>query len=219
MKFFKPIVLIITLLTAGFVGCKEDTNNEIKPVQTIVIAGQYDSTFIYHEFVPPLEMNVVWDSIRLYGSAVDSIDLDAIGSFELFFDLAILNYDSIHLLNGLSQIFPHFRMKSRNGIYLTMERETYGVGLGQTAFADYVKMFSIGDSITIQNLWFYDEARSLPLWQTNHDGGLTPPFGDWYNIHDTRFIGILLKYNQIGWIKIDATINDNPKIVSFAYQK
>ena len=212
--------LLIPLFTLFILfSCKKEVpeiiEDEPKITATTVFAGVSDSTFYFFEFINPVEINITWDNLNLYGFGKDSIDINNDGNFDLTFELSILNEDSLHLLTGMPSPFPYLRLD--NNIDIALYSESFYIGLGQTATATFADAIDYGSRIdSIQN-WEINPHSYIRMWNENPNNGMTPPFGKWYYINTVKYLGIRLN-NKYGWIEIDATNQKNPLITKFAIQ-
>ncbi len=205
------ILFIITILS-----CKKDPllSNDIN--ETPVYAGIYDTSFNYHEFSPSIAISVTWDSLNLYGYGKDSIDIDLNGSYDIIIDVSFLNYDSIHLLNGSPNPYPHYGLKLRNGMKVAIYEEFYPIGMG--AFGSFVWIDTLQYGKRIDQISEWNEYECIEMWMKD-----LPPValsnGCWYYAESTKYIGIRKDNNKFGWIEIDATDYENLIFVRYAIKK
>lgn len=214
----KNIFFCFLSLILALSSCKKDDDNP--PVNTTIIqAGVYDSAFIYHAFSPALKISINWDSLNLYGFGTDSTDLDTDGNFDLVIDLSVLNYDSIHLLQGLPNPFPNCRLVPKNGWEIAIYHETYYIGLGQTAVADFTDTLSYGERIDQIPSWYGETQTGIKMWGENPGGAGTPSCGGWYYAEGIKYIGLKRADGKYGWIEIDSSDPYHPVFLSYAVQE
>lgn len=213
----KPLIHFALLL--GFIicftaSCKKDNTQSRKKVY----AGVYDDDFIFKEFFPPLQVNFKWDSLNLYSYGSDSIDFDRDGQFDLIIQASLLNNDSLHLITGYPDPFPHYLLLLRNDLQIAFYWENYYFTPGQTAAQIFVDTLSYNIRIdNISNLEVHPFKTQL-MWEENQGGEFTPSYGGWYNAKNTKYLGIKLN-DRFGWIEVDNTDNFHPKFVSYAIVK
>jgi hypothetical protein len=225
MKNPAQFIIYFILIGLLFTACKKE--KDLVPEQDVdatsssssvgIFAGVYDTSFTYTQLQPAMEIIVTWDNQNLYGLGSDSLDIDADGNYDLIMNLSLLNMDSVHLLSGFPSPFPYCVIRTNNGLEVNMETEIYPIGLGQEASADFVADMALNESINQSSDWLYPSTSGAVIWAENPGTVGVPPYGDWYYINATRYIGIQLN-NKFGWIEVDATDAKNPKIVSYAIQ-
>ena len=207
------VFIAIFLLSISFLStsCRKEKTHPLKEVY----AGVYDDDFIYRELKPPLEINFVMDSLNLYGFGTDSIDFDMDGQFDILISASILNKDSLHLITGMPNPFPHYRLDLRNDLQIAFYWETYYVGLGQTASVDFADTLSYQQRIDQITNWEITPFNSQTMWSENPAGGLEPSFGGWYYAKNTKYLGLKLN-DRYGWIEVDNTDNFHPRFLRYA---
>jgi len=216
--------LLITFLFVLSISCKKDeisSNNSTTTDSTdYTRAGIYDSNYIHTAFSPAFKINITWDSLNLYGYGQDSIDLNSDGVYDLIFKLSLLNYDSIHLLNGgMPNPFPYCDLKTKNGFEIAMYTESYPIGLGQYGSKDFVDTLSYNKLINTISNWKSGENSDLVIWGENPGTTGCPSFGGWHYVQDIKYIGLRKDGNKYGWIEADFTDTYNPLFISFALKK
>lgn len=214
MKLSIYIAVLLGFILCYSASCRKEKTHPLKEV----FAGVYDDDFIYRELKPPLEINFIWDSLNLYAFGTDSIDFDMDGMFDLLISASILNKDSLHLLNGMPNPFPHYRLEFRNDLQIAFYWESFYVGLGQTAKVDYADTLSYQERIDQITNWDITPFNSQTMWSENPAGGLEPSFGGWYYAQNTKYFGIKLN-SRFGWVEIDNTDNYHPKFIRYAIVK
>lgn len=211
MKFIFPILFSVSLL---FVSCKKDGNSSPLFNNTIK-AGVITPVFMTGDtLTPSLELMINWDSQNLYGFGEDSLDFNQDGIIDFRFTCALLNQDSIHLLNGqMPNPFPYFRITGVNGTLVRLRTEEAPIGLGQTTTLYWADTVGYENQISEKNTW---GGTTLNMWQENPSPG-TMSFGPWYAVSGTRYIGFS-RIEKLGWLEIDATNHEQIKVLSVAYQ-
>jgi len=217
MKSFLSSFLLVALLLGLFLtsACKKESPND-NTVETIY-AGVYDESFIYHEYIPSQQIAVTWDSVNLYGVGYDSIDLDLDGKYDINFVLNVLNKDSMHLINGTPIPFPSLCMLGVNGLQFMVELEVVYIGLGATSKVRWIDTLNYEEPININSKWLEVTDCTIRLWGENPTTGLFS-FGGWYAVPARKFVGIRFNGNY-GWLEIDTSIPESPKLIRYAIQK
>lgn len=216
----KKVYQITYLVALGImiVSCNKDTvpniDESTAAKDTEVYAGVYDTTFTHHQFTSPVEIAISWDAQNLYSVGYDSLDIDSDGIYDLYFTLNLLNEDSLHLLNGMPDPFPSCSVSSLNGFEVAFYSESYLVGMGQYATADFADRLELNERIDLLSDWDTD----LKMWGENPGGAGTSPFGDWYSASSQNYLAIRLNNEKFGWVEVDAFNPKNPKFISFAIQ-
>lgn len=197
------------------VSCKKDPVSEPNDSpKSEVYAGVYDSSFSYHEFMPPHEISIVWDNKGLYGAGHDTLDLDSNGTPDLFIALYTLNQDSLHLITGMPNPYPSCVLHGENGLEIALYSESYATGLGQTATAIFADRLDFNERIDEISDW----KKVLKMWSENPGGAGMPPFGDWYNASAESYLAFRMDGNKFGWIEVDASDAQDPKFIRYAFQ-
>jgi hypothetical protein len=210
------------ILASSF-SCKKDEKiPDPIPVNTTVNvqAGICDSSFTYHVFSPALKIPINWDTLNLYGSGSDSIDLNSDGSFEITILLSLLNYDSIHLLNGnMPNPFPCCKLLLKNDFEIAKYTETFPIGLGQTGTADFADTLLYNENINHISGWSNGGSYGINMWGENPGGAGHPSFGGWYSSNSIMYLGLRINGNKYGWIEADLTDKYAPVFIRYAFQK
>jgi hypothetical protein len=210
----KNRVLFILIMIAVFSSCKK---KEV-PASTPIHSGEYNNSWLYTDNGPGIGLNMVWDANVLYGTAIDSFDLNNDGQMDIEFELHVINPDSAHLLVGPPNPFPNFRAKEKNGLMIARISHTEYLGLGQTVTNCFVNKFVAGQDITKETSW----GNNLALWQENPVGWYNGP---WSGVTQNYFL-VFKRIIQIGnasipkygWIELDCTNKANPKLIRWAMQ-
>ncbi|MCB9191347.1 MAG: hypothetical protein H6602_06765 [Flavobacteriales bacterium] len=212
-----PAVALAAIFTLLISACKKEESSS--DLNTPMHAGHYDSTSIYQSFQPPVSITIQWDSMNLYGSGLDSVDIDFNGVTDLMFSIDLFNFDSAQILgtsahpNPIPYPLPNCILTGTNNFEFCIYSETYGTGLGGTSQVSYVKKLTLGDRIDMENQWGTTEM----IWKHLPNSLFTPPASEWYNASNSDYIGLKLE-SRYGWIEIDASDLENLKIKSLAFQ-
>jgi hypothetical protein len=207
-------LFLLFVLTSFFMllSCSKDDI----PKKTL-LAGDTTAAAFNESYNPPLELELIWDEQNLYGTAIDSLDLNQDQLHDVFFRLIALNPDSIHLLNGeMPNPFPSLYIYGRDSLFETATiAETVYVGLGTTAQFYWVDTLNAGQIIDETLQWKPAQNWGEKLWSENPVSMLTK--GPWFEKNQAAFLAFRLR-GAMGWIKMDTYQTDNPKIMSFALQ-
>ena len=91
-----------------------------------IFAGRYDSSYIYHEYNPALELSMVWNEQISANVDIDSIDIDL-----------DTKYDNVIKL-APDASFPFCQVKLNNGFEVAICKESFPIGHGQSATATFI---------------------------------------------------------------------------------
>ncbi len=209
-KLVKSLAVVLSAVL--LISCSKDGIQKKS-----LIAGDTSEVAFNSVFNPPLELNLTWDEQNLYGNAVDSLDLNQDQLPDVFFRLAILNPDSLHLLNGeMPNPFPSLHIYGRDSLFETaIISETVYVGLGQTAQFHWVDTIQINQIIDESRNWKTANYWGEKLWSENPVSMLSN--GSWFKKSQPGFLAFRLA-GSMGWIKLDTQLPENPKIMAFALQ-
>ncbi len=210
MKITIYQLVFYSLLVLTVMSCKKEPTPEVKIAE--VYAGVHDASFHYYEFVSPDSISISWDAQNLYGVGSDSLDIDSNGAYDFFISLYIVNQDSLHLLTGVPNPIPSCVISTKNGLEVAYYIETYAIGLGQTASANFVDRLDYNERIDLISAWH----TNITMWC--EPPGSTLPNGDWYSATTESYMAIKMNGNKYGWIKLNAFDQENPKIISYAIQ-
>lgn len=205
--------LVLTLILV--VSCKKDKVEEpITPVNSIEV-GNYDNSYNHEVLSSPMILFPNWDAQNLYGYDQDSLDIDQDGSYDLTFRLAMLNPDSIHLLQGnYPNPFPNLSVTPNNSFEIAYTTENYYGGMGAVYAFHWAEFLMQNDAISENHDWW---NSFIHMWSENPLGG-SVSYGPWYSVSDTGYVAIK-QNNKLGWIKIDATVHDTVKVLEYAIQQ
>ena len=216
--FFISILLIILTTYACGKDKEPDINDSIQ-------VGFHDDTFIHHEYTPPLELVVVWDSLNLQAYGKKTIHIQTSnGIVDVVMSLNLLNQDSIHLIDSISpEPYPSLMLTWNADFDPIVEFEIIYIGQGHSAKVYSIRplnyIASIGNNSDFSSR--LSSTKKLRLWEIPPSGGgpsqgLT--YGPWYNLSSIKYIGFN-NNGKLGWIKIDNTNRKHPKIISYAIRK
>jgi hypothetical protein len=212
MRNFLHYLFIILLI---FSSCSKDE------IEKIVIAGIYDSDFIYHEFSPPLKVELKLDTIADNYFWNDSIDINQDGICELFIS------QRIHLPpesgSPSSEHFPYFRLTLKNGLQVAIKIEYYALGHGQVDEINWVDAVNYKTRINNNSDWSESNVTKS-MWMVPPIGAPgTLPYGTWYNLaNEDKYIGIRMEIGsryKYGWIKVKVISREDMQFLSFALEK
>jgi hypothetical protein len=101
-----------------------------------VMAGEYNTDFIFYQFPTPLAVELKYDSATNYYSGTDSIDINLDGNY----DLIIGQHLQIPHLNDnpTNQLYPYCRLTPKNGLELAVNIQKYPGGLGSYKIVEWV---------------------------------------------------------------------------------
>jgi len=185
-------------------------------VQNPVYAGKYDDTYNYIKFSPVKNIQIKWDSLNFYGFGSDSIDLDQDGIFDMIFELALINEDSLHLIDEFTFPLPYFAITPKNQLDLSCYYEYFYVGLNQTVKVEFLESLSYNDRIDTITNWLSSTDGKQLMWDTNPGFFIDPSFGKWYDAVGNYYLGIRIN-GKYGWIEIDNANRFDPLIKSYAF--
>jgi hypothetical protein len=205
---YYPLILLLF-----FNSCKKEDERKA------VTAGVYDSTFTYHEFLPPLKVTLQKDTLNNYSFGADSADIDMDGNFDLiinqrFPDKYISRFDT-------ENSYPFCSLMLKNGLEVATKRENYSQGQGYWNYINWVDSLHFETRIDNLSDWS-DTNTSRAMW-------LVAPTifwgsnGCWYNLTNSEmYIGIRMKIDvsyHYGWIKVNQISRENMLFISFAMEK
>jgi hypothetical protein len=217
MKFnpnnLRTLVLFSMTIMVLLVSCeKEDTRKA-------VYAGVYDGTFIYHEFVPPFKVTILWDSLNYYGDGKDSIDLNLDGNYDLIISFHLLNYEAYINQYVKNLTFPFYcTLIFKNGLEITTQTESLSVHNYTILSIAWVDTLKYSDRIDNISSWSTGGAQ---MWWVYPSYLLSA--GCWSNLSNSEmYIGMRMKNNsqyKYGWIKVNGISRENILFLSYALEK
>lgn len=210
MKYlFRCFFLFHILLNS----CKTDTN------QSPVFTGEYDSNFIFHEFDPPLSIELKFNSLTDYYKGADSIDINLDEKFDLFIEQQMpIPIDSISPTNSK---YPFFKLTPKNNLELAERYFVYPAGHGSIQKVTWIDTLSVQQRI--DNLQYWSKTTEFRLMWGIPPSTFGTSFGFWYDVTKPEmYVGIRMKIGsdyKFGWIKVDATSKENMRFISYAIEK
>lgn len=212
MKTLFQTLFIILII---FSSCsKDDTGNTIS-------AGIADSNFIYHEFAPPLKVNLLLDPISDNYFWKDSIDVNQDGVYDL-----VIN-QRIHLPKESGtpswEHFPYLQLILKTGIQVATKTESYPVGMGQYNETYWVAPLNY-ESLINNDLDWSGSDKIKSMWAVPPKGTpSTAPSGAWFYLkNEEKYIGIKMKIDsrfKFGWIKVNVNSAEDIQFLSYALEK
>jgi len=198
-----------------FSSCLKDDDNKI------VSAGIYDSDYIYHEFSPPLKVDLKLDTIKDDYFWNDSIDINQDGINELFISQRI----HIPAESGSPTFdhFPYLRLITKSDLQIARKIDYYAVGHGQVNEIDWVDTLNYKTQINDNNDWT-EGNDILSIWLVPPLGAPgTLPYGTWFNLtNEEKYVGIRMKIGKrykYGWIKLNVISRDDIQFICYAIEK
>jgi hypothetical protein len=188
-------IIITTSLFLIFFGCKKNTDN---PIQQSIIIGDYSTDNLTLTDIEPDTIFYGWEMEDSY-----YIDAD---------DNGINNYQ-LKIYNNWIQ--GGLVLANSSIIISSLLKDAYVL----LDSLDNPKIFHLNDTLRIDDKW---ESGDYILFKKTLDS-YEPPFdsysisGIWNNVNES-YIGIKLKENQMGWIKVDITPY-SIKIYEYAIEK
>jgi len=210
MKFqiYCPFLFLILLNSC----LKDDDQNPI-------FAGVYDSNFIYHEYNPPLSVQLMLDSITNYYSGTDSIDINLDGNYDVIISqhLQIPNLTN----SPTNQLYPYCRLTPKNRVEVAVNKQMYPAGFGTYETVNWID--SLYFKARIDEISGWAETSKFKYMWCIPPSSFVNYNGFWYNVIDPElYIGIRMKIDsdyKYGWIKVDATSRENMRFMSYAIEK
>lgn len=213
MKVYSLLILVVYL---ALYSCKKEEviYEDLNEIEEVAIhAGETDTTFFTYTFINPMSVDVVYDSMNLYGHGSADIDFDFNGSSDLIFSIDVINPDSIHLLNGsIPNPYPNCSVLTSNNLSVVMQEESLMIN-GNLSTVFWCDTIQNGELID-ENLNWSEVGTELNLWR-EIDG---IPNGCWLNSNGIRYLGFKLN-DKFGWLAIDATDVQHPMLIEFAIQR
>lgn len=213
MKVYSLLILIVFI---SLFSCKKNKaiDEESYDIEeTLIYAGKPDSTLFTYTFQTPISIEVVYDSMNLYGYGTTAVDLDFNGSTDITFSLNLINHDNIYLLNGSMPVpSPNCSAITSNNVSIVMIKDTLMIN-GSPSIISWCDTVEYGNLIN-QNLNWSETATELYLWE-DIDGVST---GNWMMSEGIKYLGFKLN-EKYGWLAIDVTNFQNPKLIEFAVQR
>ena len=214
MKTFLFYIFIILLF---FASCSKDDT------RIPVTAGIYDTSFIYHEFSPPLNVELTLDTLTDNYFGNDSIDINQDGVYDLFISQRI----HFPLPTGTPtwEHFPYYWLTLRNGLEAATKTEYEYGGMGYVGGVDWVDTLNYENRIDNISKWSESNV-TLTMWRIP---AYTVPifsptsYGPWYDLTNSeKYIAIRMKigsHYKYGWIKVNEISKENIQFVCYTLEK
>lgn len=190
---------------------KEDT-------RPAVTAGIYDSSFTYHEFSPPLKVELSLDTSTDNYMGVDSIDINQDGAYDIIISHRI--YLPPESGTPSYEHFPYFRLTLKNGLQVATKVQSYYVGHGQLDDVYWVDALNYETRIDLWTDWAEKNVFQL-MWAIPPVG--SAPYGPWYDLtNEEKYIGFRMKIDsrfKYGWIKVKVISRDDMQFLSYVLEK
>lgn len=187
--------------------------------QNPVMAGEYDTNFIFHQYSTPKSIDLQYDSVTNYYRGIDSIDVNLDGIYDLIIDQHL---QIPHLTNiPTNKIFPYCKLTPINGLELATYLCSYAAGFGTFRKVEWVDSLSFQERIDEISDWS-ESSVSRYMW-SNAPETLSTSTGFWYEVTNSElYIGLRMKENSkynYGWIKVNALSREHLYILSYAIEK
>jgi hypothetical protein len=219
MKNHAQILCLIILLS--LISCNDEFENN-----NVVLAGKYDSSYIYHEYLPPLTVKIELNITTGFYEGKDSIDLNLDGNSDLIISIRLHPNDTIYE-KVMRYYYPTCRFELKNGFEVAIKKINYSCGHGVCNWADFIATFEYGSDIVNSSDWSESDTNQT-LWNIFPPGVGYPYPEGWWSIVDNEemYIGIRHKHNgpkntfyfNYGWIKVNALDHQNMSFVSYAME-
>ena len=220
----RNFIKTIGFIFLGFIACGKE-NNDIPNQDTTkyVIAGFYDTSYIYKQFQPEffVTLNRV-SCLDMWGN--DSLDINMDGIYDLIFKIADINEssdencfpeseDSTIVVDYWPAFYPFFSITLRDSFEILNHTTVDEYWSYPTSFIDTLNS---RDTINLRQNWKSDQV----LYFYNYNKPETGGYGDWINLNSTKYLGFRFSKNGVkkyGWIKIEK--DDNFVFRELAYEK
>lgn len=211
--------ILYLLFFPAFFSCKSDDFNA-----SVVLAGKYNSTYLYHEINPPLQIETELDSNSGFYLGTDSIDLNLDGNFDLIINLKTHPNDTIYKVGGIYS-FPYCRLILKNGYELAIRNIGYSCHAGLCVEEPFIDALEFNTEISQYPKWS-ESVTKQTLWNII-PGNMEFPRGWWYYAENKEmYIGVRIKeralkksvYYKYGWIKVNALSLKNVSFISYAME-
>jgi len=209
----KTSLYYISILLLFFYSCKKEQ------YRVPVFAGIYDSTFTYHEYTPPLKVNLKLYSQNNFYVGADSLDINSDGNFDLIIKQRMY-LDKIQPIYLTDDNNPYCLLVFKNGLEFSTKIEYIYRGQGD-----------VGHKIGIDTLSYDSRIDNISEWSgdvTNAAMWLEPSSnfynsrGNWYFLTNAEmYIGLRMKINsryKFGWIKVNELSRENISFISYAIE-
>ena len=108
-----PHILLLSFLFLLILSsCKKD-----EEITSPIFAGVYNDSMLFHEFNPPLQIQLQTDTLKNIQYGIDSIDIDLDGSFDIHINQRIyIDWSDNFNRNYLEKDnFPFIGLRLNNG--------------------------------------------------------------------------------------------------------
>lgn len=213
--------ILCYLIFTSFITCNDEFQNT-----NLVLAGMYDSSYIYYEYLPPLTVKTELNITTGFYEGTDSIDLNLDGNFDLIISLRLHPNDTLYE-KGKSLYYPTCRMLLKNGFEVAVKKMNYSCGHGYCNWADFIATFEYGSDVVNSSEWSGSDNNQT-LWNIFPAGvGYSFPGGWWSFVKsEDMYIGFRHKHNgpkntfyyYYGWIRVNALVHQNMTFTSYAME-
>ncbi|WP_321348896.1 hypothetical protein [uncultured Draconibacterium sp.] len=224
MRLIKTIFLSIIFLLLISSCDKEEGQQEA------VMAGITNSNMLFHNYSPPLQIQLQTDSLTEIKSGLDSVDLDLDGSFDIIIShkIPLDGNDDFDRFNFEEDNFPFIGLKTKNEFDVAYKSIEVNVGQG------YFNSMSLVDDLSYEfrvdkiKKWHssnvsYFGINNGHIWLWGAPPLLFWSYGPWYSLSNSEvYIGIRKKHDnefKLGWIKMKVFSKGKYEIISHAIQK
>lgn len=184
------------------------------------MAGIYDSTFTFHEFAPPLKVNLKLDILSNFYIGADSLDINSDGDFDLIIKQRMY-LDKVQPINLTDNNNPYCLLTFKNGLEFSTKIEYIYRGQGDVGHKMGIDTLSYKVRIDNISEWS-DNIANAAMW-LEPSRNYYNSRGNWYYLTDAeKYIGIRMKINsryKYGWIKVDEISRENISFLSYAIEK
>lgn len=209
----KNYILLILCLLQILGSCRKD-----EP-QNPILAGEYDTNFIFYQFATPLIVELKYDSLTNYYSGTDSIDVNLDGNY----DLIINEHLQVpHLTdNPTNKLFPYYKLTPKNSLEIALNIQAYPAGFGTYKTVGWIA--SLNQKDRIDNIANWSEPTKFQYLWCNPPDSFVSYNGFWYDVTNPEmYIGMRMKIDsgyEYGWIKVNALSRENMAFLSYAIEK
>lgn len=210
----KTSIYSIFVFLLFFYSCKKEE------YRNPVFAGVYDSSFTFHEFNPPLKVNLKLDSLNNFYIGADSLDINLDGNFDLiikqrmYLDITKPNYYTY-------DTYPYCLLTFRNGLEFSKKNQYYIQGHGQ--YGTNVGIDTLNYKNRIDNISEWSGTDTNAAMWLDPDSPRSSSNGVWFYLTNAeKYIGIRMKINsrfKYGWIKVNEVSRENISFISYALEK
>jgi hypothetical protein len=209
----KNYILLILCLLQILGSCRKD-----EP-QNPILAGEFDTNFIFYQFATPLIVELKYDSATNYYSGTDSIDVNLDGNYDLIINQHLqIPHLTDHPTNKL---FPYYKLTPKNSLEIALNIQAYPAGSGTYKTVGWIA--SLNQKDRIDNIANWSESTRFHYLWCNPPDIFVSYNGFWYDVTNPEmYIGMRMKIDSVykyGWIKVDALSRENMAFLSYAIEK